>query len=107
MGDRRARASTAKSREGSGGCRRGTQGRGLKLLGAHEGEDEIGEQPEGDGGAEDEVQHGSGLRGPAGIAGHYGKEADADGEIEDVHVSGPCVWSQLKYAVRRKLSIGD
>jgi len=81
--------------------------RGLELLGTHEGKDEIGEQPEGDGGAEDEVQHGSGLRGPAGIAGHYGKEADADGEIEDVHVSGPCVWSQLKYAVRRKLSIGD
>jgi hypothetical protein len=63
--------------------------RGLELLGAHEREDEIGEQPEGDGGAEEEVQHRSGLRGPAGIARHDGKEADADGEINDVHMSGP------------------
>ena len=62
---------------------------GLELLGTHEGEDEIGEQPEGDGGAEDEIQHGSGLRSPAGIARHHGKKADADGEINDVHVSGP------------------
>ena len=89
----------------SRGCWKAAGQRGLELLGTHEGEDEIGEQPEGDGGAEDDVHHGSGLRGPAGIARHDGKEADADGEVNDVHVSGPCEWSQPIYAVPRKLSI--
>lgn len=71
----------------TGGRRRGAKG--LELLGAHEREDEIGEQPEGDGGAEEEVQHGSGLRGPAGIGRHEAEEADADEEVDDVHGSGP------------------
>ena len=69
---------------GSAGGRRTGAGR-LELFGAHEREDEIGEEPEGDGGAEDEIQHGSGLRGPAGIARHDTEEADADEEIDDVH----------------------
>ncbi|MCX5514128.1 hypothetical protein [Kaistia algarum] len=55
-----------------------------ELLGPQQGGDEIDGEPEGDGGAEDEVQHGSGLRREARIGDEQGEAANAEDEIENV-----------------------
>ncbi|ALN73486.1 hypothetical protein M673_12240 [Aureimonas sp. AU20] len=67
----------------------------------HQSEDEIGGQGQGNGAAENEIEHGSGLPRPAGVGAHGGKEAEPHGEIETIQHANPPFGIALQVAQTR------